>query len=93
MAQTRARPFDSATAQGDGSTIRVVWWSGVEPCTVLDRVEVRESPETVTVTLYEGHDPDAGRVACIELAVQKATVVRLQRPLGARRIVDGARQP
>jgi hypothetical protein len=90
MAGVRARPFDSATVDADGVTVAIDFVSGVEPCYVLDRVEVVESEETVTITLYEGHDPSAGDVACIEIAVFKRTVVMLDAPIGDREIVDGA---
>lgn len=92
MADVHPVPFESATPEGDGSQVRVVWWSGVEPCNVLDHVEVVETASTVTITLYEGHGPGAGDVACIEIAVQKATLVRLDKPLGNRELVDGAKR-
>ncbi|MDQ4129654.1 MAG: hypothetical protein M3133_01455 [Actinomycetota bacterium] len=56
---------------------------------MLDHVEVVETATTVTITLYEGH---TGRdIACIELAVQKATLVELEEPLGSREVIDGAK--
>jgi hypothetical protein len=58
---------------------------------VLDRVEVRSGASTVTITLFEGHDPNAGDVACIEIAVAKRVVVHLDEPVDGRTIVDGAR--
>ncbi len=92
MKDVHRLPFESATPGADGKTVRVVWWSGVEPCNVLDHVEVAETPAMVTITLYEGHDPDAQEVACIELAVQKSTLVELEQPLGDRKLVDGAQR-
>ena len=44
----------------------------------------------MTITLFEGHDPNAGDVACIEIAVFKRVVVQLDEPVGGRAIVDGA---
>jgi hypothetical protein len=55
--------------------IRVTWWSGVEPCNVLDSVMVERSATTITIQLIEGTG-DAS-VACIEIAQQKATIVDL----------------
>ncbi|MEU4533687.1 hypothetical protein AB0G15_02355 [Streptosporangium sp. NPDC023825] len=75
----------------DGRSLRVTWWSGVEPCNVLDRVTVRETSKRVTVTLWEGPSSKAQNVACIEIAIQKVTTVKLKKPLGARKVVDGAR--
>ncbi len=91
MADVHPVPFESATPVGDGTAVRVVWWSGIEPCYVLDHVDVVATAATVTITLYEGHDPAAQDVACIELAVQKSTLVKLEEPLGNRELIDGAR--
>jgi len=75
----------------DGRSLRIVWWSGVEPCNVLDRVSVRETSKRVTVTLWEGPSSKAQNIACIEIAIQKVTTVKLKKPLDARKVVDGAR--
>lgn len=88
MAGVRAVPWTRAKPRGNEVTL--VYWSGVEPCNVLDRVEVEETVESVTITLYEGHDPEAEDVACIELAVQKQTTVMLEDPVGGRELIDGA---
>jgi hypothetical protein len=80
----------SAKPSPDGRSLRIVWWSGVEPCNTLDRVEVAEKKDSVTVTLYEGPDRRSPDVACIEIAVQKTTTVTLPTPLDGRRVVDGA---
>lgn len=40
--------------------------------------------------MLEGSDPGARDTACIEIAVLKAVDVTLDRPLGDRRLVDGA---
>ena len=89
MAGVRARPFDRAMLNDDG-TVTILFTSGVEPCAVLDHVDVDEGDAAVTITLYEGHDPDAGDVACIEIAVLKSVTITLDQPLGGRDIVDGA---
>ncbi|MEU9887248.1 hypothetical protein [Sphaerisporangium sp. NPDC051011] len=83
--------WEKAKPTKDGRKIKVIWWSGVEPCTVLDRVKVRETSKRVTITLYEGQAEDAQNVACILIAIQKVTTVKLKAPLGKRKIVDGAR--
>jgi hypothetical protein len=90
MADVYARPFDSATVGDDDVTVRVDFVSGIEPCSVLDHVDVGYGADTVTITLFEGHDPDAGAVACIEIGVFKRVIVTLDQPLGDRDIVDGA---
>jgi hypothetical protein len=64
---------DSLAARVDGSTIvvTVTWTSGVEPCTVLDSIEVRKGQARFTVTLREGHGPE--EVVCIAIAEQHKT--------------------
>jgi hypothetical protein len=47
----------------------------VEPCYVLDSVVVTPGDHAFAITLREGHGP--GDVACIEIAVQKHTIVEL----------------
>lgn len=83
--------WDEAEPIGDGRTIRVVWTSGVEPCHTLDRVDVSETGKKVTITLYEGHSRAAADAVCIQIAITKVTEVKLDKPLGDREIVDGAR--
>ncbi len=86
----RKVPWSSATPGEGGRSLDVVWWSGVEPCHVLDRVEVDERTDKVIVTLYEGQDRRSPDAVCIEIAIQKTTKVELRSPLGDRQVVDGA---
>ncbi|MGH3912850.1 MAG: hypothetical protein ACRDTC_05495 [Pseudonocardiaceae bacterium] len=74
----------------DSRMVRVSFSSGVEPCYVLDHVTVDYGASEVTITLYQGSDPQAEHTACIQIAVEKVTDVRLDQPLGGRAIVDGA---
>ena len=90
MAGVRARGWDTADVSADGLRLTISFVSGIEPCAVLDRVAVDYGDRAVTVTLYEGNDPDAGDVACIEIGVFKEVVVDLKEPLGDRRVRDGA---
>jgi hypothetical protein len=82
--------FSSATVRPDDRTIDVRFWSGVEPCSVLDHVDVAYGSDTVTITLFQGSDPTAGMVACPDIAMLKQVTVTLDQDLGGRRIVDGA---
>ena len=75
-----------------GRQVRLTWWSGVEPCTVLDRVKVKETRKRVTITLYEGPSAKARNVSCIMIAIQKTTTVKLKKALGKRVLVDGAKR-
>lgn len=90
MAGVNPTAFDKVVVGDDGRTLTIFFWSGVEPCYVLDHVEVDETRDAVTITLFQGHDPSAGDVACIEIALLKKVVVQLDEPVGDRRIVDGA---
>jgi hypothetical protein len=64
-----------ARRDGRHVVLNARWWSGVEPCAVLDSVGVARDGDTITVTLFEGtSDPD---VACIAIAVEKVTVIDL----------------
>lgn len=66
-----------ATADGDGVTAELRWWSGVAPCTALDSVQVDrdEDAKSIKLTVIEGSG--RGDVACIDIAQLKATVVNL----------------
>jgi hypothetical protein len=60
---------------GHRVVVRLSWWSGVAPCTVLDSVRVDRDGTTITLTPREG--ADRMDVACIEIAHYKATLVDL----------------
>ena len=90
MADVRARGWDTVDVSSDGLRLTVMFVSGIEPCAVLDHVDVAYGARTVTVTLYEGHDAGAGDVACPEIGVFKEVTVDLTQPLGTRSVVDGA---
>jgi len=85
----RARRWESAAVHDDDVTIDVTYYSGVEPCSVLDHVEVREETARVVITLYEGSEPGFDG-ACTQQAVQRTTRIRLAAPLRARALVDGS---
>jgi hypothetical protein len=80
-----------AEPNADGSSVTVRFWSGVEPCYVLDHVDVAYGTHDVTITLYQGSDPSAGQVACIDIAMLKQVVVQLDQPLDGSQLVDGTR--
>ena len=90
MSDLYPHAFDKAVVGDDDRTLTIFFWSGVEPCYVLDHVDVDYGPGAITVTLFEGHDASAGDVACIEIALLKKVVVQLDEPVGDRRVVDGA---
>lgn len=90
MDNVRQTAFDAATIGADDTTLTIVFWSGVEPCYVLDHVDVSYGANAVTVTLFQGSDPNAGDVACIDIALQKQVTIALDEPLAGRAIADGA---
>ncbi len=90
MSNVRPIAFTSATVRADGRTVDVRFWSGVEPCSVLDHVDVSYGTDAVTITLFQGSDPNAGLVACPDIAVLKQVTVTLDQDVAGRRIVDGA---
>jgi hypothetical protein len=77
--QLEPRPIgaESLTARVDGRRVlvTVTWTSGIEPCNVLDHVEVGRTGQAFAVTLFEGHGP--GDQVCIMIAEQHRTEVQL----------------
>ena len=90
MADVHPIAFGTAKVGDDDRTVTIDFVTGVAPCSVLDHVDVSYGADTVTITLFEGYDPDAGMVACPAIAVFERTIVTLDQPLGDRAIVDGA---
>jgi hypothetical protein len=72
-------PVGASTLVGSVSgrrvAVRLTWWSGVAPCSVLDSIGVTQTGRAFTLTIREGADQHG--VACIELAMLKAAVVDL----------------
>ena len=62
----------------------------MEPCYVLGRVDVAETAEKVTITLWTGQGPGTAGMACIQMAAYYEVIVQLQAPLGTRPVIDGA---
>jgi hypothetical protein len=77
--QLNPRPVGATSLEpavnGRRVLVKVTWWSGVEPCNVLDSVNVERSGTAITIQLIEGSG-DAQAI-CIEIAEQKATIVDL----------------
>jgi hypothetical protein len=77
--QLNPRPLPAArlesSVDGHRILIKATWWSGVEPCNVLDSVKVERSGFNIAISLIEGtSDLNA---MCIEIAMQKATIIDL----------------
>jgi hypothetical protein len=82
--------WEQADVALDDRTLTVQFTTGVEPCYVLDHVDVQTTRTTVTVTLYQGHDPGSKGVACIDIGIFASVTVVLDQPLAGRKIVDGS---
>jgi hypothetical protein len=64
-----------ASVNGRHVLVKVTFYSGVEPCSILDSVKVERSGTDIAISLFDGNGP--GDVMCIEIAVLKATIVDL----------------
>jgi hypothetical protein len=64
-----------ASVDGRHVLVKVTWYGGVEPCSVLDSVKVERSGSTIAITPFEG--TGNALAMCIEIAVLKATIVDL----------------
>jgi hypothetical protein len=64
-----------ASVDGRHVLIKVSWYSGIEPCSVLDSVKVDRTAGEIAISPMEGiGDPTA---VCIDIAQLKATIVDL----------------
>jgi hypothetical protein len=92
MAEARPVAWERADVGQDGRTLQVLWRSGPAPCFVFDHVDLAQSPQAVTVTIYEGRDPkSAASTLCPTILITKATTVALDAPLDGRTIIDGTK--
>lgn len=74
----------------NGSAVRLHFVSGVEPCTVLNNVEVQYRAGDIVLTIFEGSDPANPGAACIQIVESKAVDVQLSEPINGRALTDGA---
>lgn len=67
-----------AVVNADGAvTADLRWWSGVAPCSQLDRVEIVQDDGARTIRLKVIEGSGQGDMACIEIAQLSATAVDL----------------
>jgi hypothetical protein len=66
-----------AAVDDDGVLAELRWWGGVEDCYATDSVQVvrDDAAKTIKLTVIEGSN--LGDMACIDIALLKATVVDL----------------
>jgi hypothetical protein len=69
--------IEEIVARIDGRHVKLnaIWWSGIEPCTILDSTAFKIDGSTITVSVREG--TGNGDVACIDIAIRKLTVIDL----------------
>lgn len=64
-----------ASVDGRHVIVKISWYGGIEPCSVLDSVTIQRSGTDIVLTPVEGSsDPTA---ICPEIALLKATIVDL----------------
>ena len=88
MAGIHRLGWDSAHPRGK-RTVDIHFYSGVEPCYVLDHVDIDYRRRAIVVTLFEGNDDSEGEQACIEIAEFKAVRLHLDEAIRGRPIKDG----
>ncbi len=85
LVDVRAVPIRSVRSPGGGS-LELTVEGGVEPCFIIDRVDVVETGEQVELTVHAGSEPGA---ICIQIIELHTTTVTLDQPLDGRTVVDG----
>jgi hypothetical protein len=63
------------SVNGHHVIVKITWYSGVAPCSVLDSVKVDRAANEIALTIIEGSSDQSA--ICIEIAEQKATIVDL----------------
>jgi hypothetical protein len=82
LVDLRPVTWDRVEVSADGKTLTVYWYGGVETCYGLADVQVeRRDDGTLAIGLWEGTRPEAVNQACIEIAMLKATLIELEKPI------------
>jgi hypothetical protein len=81
-----------AKRAGHGRSAILTYWTGVEPCSVLDHVDIDYRRKAIVLTLWEGSDPDRASEPCPEIAVLNSVHVRLRAGTAGWTLQDGAKQ-
>jgi hypothetical protein len=92
IVEPQPQGWDHVTIWPDGRTLSVYFWNGAEACYGLDRVELTEVEDTLSVTLWTGFRADAANKRCTEIAQLYVTEVQLDAPIlgGGQPGVTGA---
>lgn len=89
MANIHPQPWTWTELRG-AQLVRIHYWAGIEPCTVLDSVKVEYRKDAIVISLFSGSDPAAPDRACIEVVRSTAVDVALSESPSGRYFVDGA---
>ena len=85
------RPWHRSEPSEDGRLVKIVQVTGLSP---LERVDVDEDPDRVTITLYERHPPafdrDGTPTGTAAVSVTRCVAVPLAAALANRPVYDGA---
>jgi hypothetical protein len=65
----------TAKVAGRHVVVNARWWSGVEPCNVLDSIGVKRDGRTITIAVREGSS--ARDAMCIDIAMLKVAAIDL----------------
>jgi len=74
-------PWDHVKVSPDGKRVTVYFWTGVQACYGLGRVDVTRHDGQLTIRLWTGIRPRAIGMVCPELAQLYKTVIYLHRPI------------
>ena len=65
----------SAKVAGHHVVLNARWWSGIEPCSVLDSVAATRNGQAITVAVREGSS--GAEMMCADIAMLKVTPIDL----------------
>ena len=86
LVDVRPVPIDSVEVLGP-TTLELTVEGEVEPCFVIDRVDIVETADAVELTVHAGSEPGA---VCIQIVELHTVVAELAQPLGDRALIDGS---
>ena len=73
--------WDHVAVSPNGKTLTVYFWSGVQSCYGLGKVNVSTVNGVLSIRLFTGVQPDMVGKPCVEMAQLYKTIVHLPQPL------------
>lgn len=77
----------------DDAALDILYFGSPVECRRLANVRVAETPDHVTITVYEGMVPAKAGEVCPAIAESARVRVTLTEPVGTRRLLDGHATP